>query len=109
MSDKIEFRDPESASSGAGKDLPAFWAKTASFLGILLAVIALSFSGELQLKLGFALFTEQALHAILGISVASVFIKVRITRGTRQDIVPWYDRICAVAALAVGVGVVVPE
>jgi TRAP transporter 4TM/12TM fusion protein len=102
MPDNFEFHDPESASSGAGKDLPAFWTKTASVLGILLAVIALAFSGELQLKLGFALFTEQALHAILGLSVASVYIKVRITRKVRRDIVPWYDRICAAAALAVG-------
>jgi len=102
MPDNLEFHDPESASSSAGKDLPAFWIKTASVLGILLAVIALAFSGELQLKLGFALFTEQALHAILGLSVASVFIKVRISRKARRNNVPWYDRICAASALAVG-------
>ena len=102
MPDNLEFHDPESASSSAGKDLPAFWIKTASVLGILLAVIALAFSGELQLKLGFALFTEQALHAILGLSVATVFIKVRISRKARRNNVPWYDRICAASALAVG-------
>ena len=102
MSNKVEFHDPESASIGAGKDLPAFWAKTTTVLGTLLAVIALSFACELQLKLGLALFTEQALHAILGISVSTVFIKVRVSRKAPQDSVPWYDCIFAGAALIVG-------
>ena len=103
MTDNVEFQDRESISASSGKNLPPFWLRTTSVLGTILALISLSFSGELHLKLGFALFTEQALHAILGLSVASVFIKVRVSSKVRQDRVPLYDKICALAALCVGI------
>ncbi|MPY69834.1 MAG: TRAP transporter fused permease subunit [Alphaproteobacteria bacterium] len=102
MADNPQLRDPESTSAGAGSALPRSWQKAATVMGFMLAAIALSFSAELHLKAGFALFTEQALHAILGLAVASVFIKVRFSARMRQDRVPWYDCIFAAAALFVG-------
>jgi TRAP transporter 4TM/12TM fusion protein len=102
MAENTEIRDRESAAASAGSALPPFWQQTSAILGVILALIALSFSGEVHLMLGTALFTEQALHAILGLAVASVFIRVRFSRKSAQDRVPWYDAVCAIVALCVG-------
>ena len=102
MAKTPEFRNPESSSAGAGSQLPAYWRRIIATLGVLLALIAIAFSAELPLKAGFPLFTEQALHAILGLAITTVFLKVPFRTGMPRTRVPWYDLVFAVLAFCAG-------
>ena len=79
--------------------------RLASNIGdVALCLIAVVFSSELHVALGYAMYTEQALAAILGFALAIIFVRVPAgrggPRGKARDRVPWYDAVLAVLALA---------
>ncbi|MGE0744337.1 MAG: TRAP transporter permease [Rhodospirillales bacterium] len=68
--------------------------------GTTLSLIAVVFSSQLHVTLGYAIFTEQALSAILGCALAMIFVRAPARRGAARDRLPWYDLVFAVLALA---------
>jgi len=71
--------------------------------GVAVSLIAIVFSSQLHVSLGYAVFTEQALAAILGFAIAMILIRVRAFGGNRDAApgrVPWYDIALALLALA---------
>ena len=67
--------------------------------GTAISLIAIVFSSQIQVRLGFQIFTEQALAAILGFALAIIFIRTPARKGAKRDTVPWYDAIFAAASL----------
>ena len=76
---------------------PARWLRilTPAF-GALITVIALVWAVDLPIKLGFILFTEQALAVILGLTFALLFLSMPARHGTERRTVPWYDTAAAI-------------
>ena len=71
--------------------------------GTAISLIAIIFSSQIQVSLGYQIFTEQALAAILGCALAVIFIRKPARRAAERDTVPWYDGVFAAAALAAAV------
>jgi TRAP transporter 4TM/12TM fusion protein len=71
--------------------------------GVAVTLIAVVFSSQLHVSLGYALFTEQALAAILGFALAMILIRVPARGADRREPgherVPWYDIGLALLAL----------
>ncbi len=67
----------------------------------LIALIALAWAGELPYRLGFALYNEQVLAAIVALSLALAFLGVGARRPKAG--VPWYDWLAASLGLGAGV------
>jgi len=70
------------------------------YLSGLIALIVLGLAGELPYFLGFVLYSEQALAAILALSLALVFLGVSVRR--HKGVVPWYDWLAAALGLGAG-------
>ncbi len=70
------------------------------YLSGLIALIALGWAGELPYRLGFVLYSEQALSAILALSLALVFLGVSVRR--HKGVVPWHDWLAAALGLGAG-------
>jgi len=71
-------------------------------MGFLLTVVALVFAAELPVKLGFLIYTEQGLAAILGLALSLIFLTVRAGERDKEAPIPWYDYALAAAGLLVG-------
>ena len=69
-------------------------------LGAILTVIAVTWSVDLWLELGFAWFDEQAMTACLGLTLGIIFIRFPAGSGKERMSLPWYDAV--LAALGVG-------
>ena len=65
-------------------------------LGLLITLVAIAYGTDLFSRLGLALYTEQFLAAVLGLSLALVFLNPR-NRAPR-----WFDGLGAAAGLACG-------
>ncbi len=74
----------------------------ASALAILLWAIAIVFSAELHTKAGFILFTEQGLAAILGLSLALIFLTGPGEIGAKRRETHLYDIVLALLGLSAG-------
>jgi TRAP transporter 4TM/12TM fusion protein len=102
MSDKPQV--PESAFEYRPEPQPSSplvrWASTV--LGTLLALIGILFASGVQYTIGFAVFTQQALAAMLATALALIFIRQPFRRGARRDRVPWYDIAFAAAGFSAG-------
>jgi len=84
----------DEADSG---ESPARWLRLLTpALGALITVIALVWAVDLPIKLGFILYTEQALAVILGLTFALLFLGMPARRGTERGAVPWYDAAAAI-------------
>lgn len=70
------------------------------YLSGLIALIALGWAAELPYRLGFVLYSEQALSAILALSLALVFLGVSVRR--HKGVVPWHDWLAAALGLGAG-------
>ena len=70
------------------------------YLSGMIALIALGWAGELPYRLGFVLYSEQALSTILALSLALVFLGVSVRR--HKGVVPWYDWLAAALGLGAG-------
>jgi len=88
---------PEHASPLAGRLNPV--------LGGLLALVAIAWAGEIPYRLGFVLYPEQALVAILALGLAMAFLGVSGRRPKAG--IPWYDWAAASVGLATGAYVAV--
>ena len=69
-------------------------------LGAIITVIAVTWSVDLWLELGFAWFDEQAMTACLGLTLGIIFIRFPARPGKERMSLPWYDAV--LAALGVG-------
>ena len=69
-------------------------------LGAIITVIAVTWSVDLWLELGFAWFDEQAMTACLGLTLGIIFIRFPAGSGKERMSLPWYDAV--LAALGVG-------
>jgi TRAP transporter 4TM/12TM fusion protein len=74
---------------------------------ILLTVIGGAWATKLHHALPGAIFNEQYLGLFLGLGLAPVFICMRAGPRAPVDHVPWYDWLCAAAALASGLYVAI--
>jgi len=110
-----EQQDTLPASGGpsegrAARDGSRVQRPASSIGGVAVTLIAVVFSSQLHVSLGYALFTEQALAAILGFALAMILIRVPARcvdrRAPGRGRVPWYD--LALAALARSVYDLVP-
>ena len=94
---------PDTGQHGAAPpDQPRWRRALTAGLGCLLCFIALAFAAEVHLMVGYALFTEQALAAILGLALTLIFLNVPARGGVRRERVPWYDLVCALAGFCAG-------
>ena len=59
------------------------------FLGAVITLLSLVWAVDLHVRLGYILYTEQALAAILGLSFLLIFLTIPARTGGR--IAPWYD------------------
>ncbi len=66
----------------------------------LFAAMCIGWVLDLPQYLGFAFFKEQLLAPVVGLSLATVFLKMPANRGKRGRL-PWYDTVAAVAAITV--------
>ena len=71
----------------------------------LLALVAVAWAGEVPYRLGFVLYPEQVLVAILALGLALAFLGVSV-RSPKAGI-PWYDWLAASLGLAAGAYVAV--
>ena len=71
-------------------------------LGLIITLIAVALASELFFYIGMTIFTQQALGLVLGCSLAIVFINKPI-KGKKKINLPWYDLICALIGLLVGI------
>ncbi len=69
-------------------------------LGAIITVIAVTWSVDLWLELGFAWFDEQAMTACLGLTLGIIFIRFPARPGKERMSLPWYDAV--LAALGIG-------
>jgi TRAP transporter 4TM/12TM fusion protein len=60
----------------------------------------LTWAIDLWIQLGFTFYDEQALIACVGLALAIIFIRYPILGGKQRPLVPWYDALLAIAALA---------
>jgi TRAP transporter 4TM/12TM fusion protein len=67
-------------------------------LASALTVAAMLWALDIPLHLGLLIYTEQYLAFVLGLTLALIFLTIRIDRA-RSTIVPWYDFIAAGLAL----------
>ena len=74
-------------------------------LGGLLALVAVAWAGEIPYRLGFVLYPEQALVAILALGLAMAFLGVSARRPKAG--IPWYDWMAASLGLTAGAYVAV--
>jgi TRAP transporter 4TM/12TM fusion protein len=81
---------------------PGVFRAISKICGGLLSVIAIVFSAQIPIELGLAVFTEQALAAILALAICVIFIEQPGRRGTPRTAVPWYDQGAAVIGLGTG-------
>jgi TRAP transporter 4TM/12TM fusion protein len=70
--------------------------------GTLLCLIAVFFATQISITLGFTLFNEQGLAAILSLALVLIFIRMPGRRGTPRTYIPWYDYVAATLALIMG-------
>jgi TRAP transporter 4TM/12TM fusion protein len=70
--------------------------------GTLLTLIAVFFAAQMPINLGFTLFTEQGLAAILALSLCIIFIRMPARQGAPRTTIPWYDYVAAALGLATG-------
>jgi TRAP transporter 4TM/12TM fusion protein len=99
----VEQQDSSPSIEGSNEGSRTYrWASNAG--GLAISLIAIAFSSQLHVSLGYALFTEQALAAILGFALAMILVRVPAgkagRRGTPREQVPWYDVTLALLGLA---------
>ena len=77
------------------------WARRLTpYLCGLITLIVLAWAAELPYRLGLALYSEQALSAILALSLTLVFLGVSVRRPGGR--LPWYDWVASALGLAAG-------
>ena len=67
------------------------------FLGAVITLLSLVWAVDLHVRLGYILYTEQALAAILGLSFLVIFLTIPARTGGR--IAPWYDVFAGIAGV----------
>jgi TRAP transporter 4TM/12TM fusion protein len=99
----MDMTMPDNIGSGASVHR---WTQIANIaapaLGTVLCLIAVFFAAQISLTLGFTLFTEQGLAAILGLSLCVIFIRMPARPGAPREFVPWYDLVAAALGLGAG-------
>ena len=63
-------------------------------LSAVITVLALIWAVDLHVRMGFLLYTEQALAAILGMSFLVIFLTIPARQGGR--VAPWYDILASI-------------
>ena len=79
--------DSETVSPGVSHAAP--YRIAVRWLSAVITVLALVWAVDLHVRLGYILFTEQALAIILGLSYLVIFLTIPARAGGR--IAPWYD------------------
>ncbi len=89
---------------GVDPDTDAPWAVRilVPAFGTLVCLIAVALATELHLKLGYEIFNEQGLAAILGLAFTVIYLKIPAGRKGGLRIIPWYDICLAVVSFSVG-------
>ena len=67
------------------------------FLGAVITLLSLVWAVDLHVRLGYILYTEQALAVILGLSFLLIFLTIPARTGGR--IAPWYDVFAGIAGV----------
>ena len=67
------------------------------FLGAVITLLSLVWAVDLHVRLGYILYTEQALAVILGLSFLVIFLTIPARTGGR--IAPWYDVFAGIAGV----------
>ncbi len=69
-------------------------------LGAMIGLVAITWSIEFWLKLGFEWYDEQAMVACLGLTLGIAFVRFSVAGGSKRLSIPWYDAIFAVLGMA---------
>ena len=69
-------------------------------MGALITLIAVTWSLDVWLEMGFQWFDEQAMVACLGLTLAIIFVRFPFSGGTERLSLPWYDVVLALIGLA---------
>lgn len=67
-----------------------------------IAFLAVLWAADLATVLRISVYTEQLLAVVLGLSLAIVYLRRPMRRGTVRLTAPWYDRLAALVAVAAG-------
>jgi TRAP transporter 4TM/12TM fusion protein len=78
-------------SNSSSSELPrsAPFQRPVQFLSAAITILALIWAVDLHVRMGFLLYTEQALAVILGMSFLVIFMTFPARKGARPS--PWYD------------------
>ena len=76
-------------------------------MAVAVAVLAILWAADLPTLLGVRVYTEQLIAAVLGLSLAIVFLRRPIRRAAPRPTAPWYDRLLAALALTAAVWLLV--
>jgi len=91
----------DSIEGKAGFGLPPFiWQPLASALAILLTLLAVTWSLGVPRMLGVSFYPQQYLAAILAVTLPLAFLMLPANRGSERVVVPWYDCLAAILAVA---------
>jgi len=69
-------------------------------LGAIITLLAVTWSIDFWLELGFEWYDEQAMIGCLGLTLGIIFVRFAIGGGTKRLSLPWYDAILAVLGIA---------
>ncbi len=83
------------------RDESPFVAGVTVALGAVIAVIAITWSIDFWLDMGFTWYDEQAMIVCFGLTLAIIFIRIPLRGGLVRHTVPWYDILLTVLSLAV--------
>lgn len=79
---------PSSDDPGASRQRPLQW--FARGLSTALTLAAIGWAGDLQIRLGWLVYTEQFLALVVALALGLTYLEVRAS-GERRGRVPWYD------------------
>ena len=100
MSDDTSAATKFRSLSGGSRLLAQFFLGSVTILGSLWGL-------GLQRYLPWALFNQQYLGLFLALGLASIFLSIKARAREEGDRVPWYDGLCAIAGLVVGLYVAI--
>jgi TRAP transporter 4TM/12TM fusion protein len=76
------------------------WKPLADGLAIVLVLLACAWAMNVPRMLGIGLYPQQFFAAVLALVLPVAFLTLPARRGTRREVVPWYDLALALAAFA---------
>jgi len=99
LSESVSETDPEQNKYLAVRVESLLVSNISLTIGAVITLIALTWSIDFWLDLGFTWYDEQAMVACLGLSLGIIFVRFPMKLGTERHSIPWYDIILALCGI----------